>query len=301
MVTQPPFLPPPGAPHPAPHGPGWSPGTGRFPGLIPLRPLTVGEILVLAAQVVRRHAVPLLLLAAGFGAVSAGALLGLLGATGHLDSYASAAWFQDVLDGRTATPPLSILAASVVSLLVSAVGAVFVSGVAGACAGAEAMGRTGRAAAAERLAGRWSALTLVSVVVGAAIAVGLMLLVVPGVLAYLALSFAGAAVVMERVAPGEAFRRSVTVVRGHRGRLLGASAAALLGGVVLDTVVSSLVLSIFSITDPTTSIVVQQGVGVVVGAATGAWFAAVVALSYIDARIRSEGLGDALQRAAARG
>lgn len=300
MVTQPPFLPPPGTPHPVPHGPAWGPNGLRAPGLIPLRPLTVGEILVLAFQVVRRHAVPLLLLAAGFGALSAGALLGLLAATGQLGSYASAAWFQDVLDGRTSTPPLSILLASVVSLLVSSVGAVFLSGVAGACAGAEAMGRTGRAAA-ERLAGRWSSLAVVSLIVGAAIAVGLVLLVVPGVLAYLALAFAGAVVVMERAAPGVALRRATTVVRGHRGRLLGASAAALLGGVVIDTVVSSLVLSLFSITDPTTSIVVQQGVGVVVGAVTGAWFATVVALTYIDARMRSEGLAEALGRAAARG
>ena len=301
MVTQPPFLPPSSAPHPLPHGAGWGAGGSRPPGLIPLRPLTVGEILALAVQVVRRHLVPLLVLAAGFGALSAGALLGLLGATGQLGSYASAAWFQDVLDGRTATPPGSIPAASLASLIVSAVGAVFLSGVASACAGAEALGRTGRAAAAERLAGRWSSLTVVSLAVGLAIAVGLVLLVVPGVLAYLALAFAGAVVVMERAAPGEALRRSVTVVRGHRGRLLGASVAALLVGVVIDTVVSSLVLSIFSVTDPTWSIVVQQCVGVVVGAVTGAWFAAVVALTYIDARIRSEGLGHALQRAAAHG
>lgn len=263
--------------------------------------MTVGEILTQAAQVVRRHLLPLGLLSAGFGALSAAAMLGVLAGAGQLDVYASASWFQDVVDGRSATPPVSILLASMVSLLIGAIGTVVVSGVATACAGADAMGLSGRSAAAGRLAGRWGALAVVALVVGAAVAVGLLVVVVPGVLAYLALAFAGPAAVMERATPGAALRRSLAVVRGHRGRLLGASAAALLGGVVVDTVVSSLVLSILGVTDPTTSILVQQGVGVVTGAFTGAWLAAVVALSYIDARIRSEGLGEALRRAAAAG
>lgn len=298
VVSRPPFLPSGGGFPPGPPGSGWGPAASPSPGPIPLRPLTVGEILVQAVQVVRRHLGPLALLSGGFGALSAAALLGVLAATDQLGVYASATWLQDVVDGRTTTPPLSILLASMASLLIGVIGTVVVSGVAAACAGADAMGRTDRAAAAGRLAGRWSALAGVAVIVGSAVAVGLVLLIVPGVLAYLALGFAGAVVVMERATPGVALRRALVVVRGHRARLLGASAAAVLGGVVIDTVVSSLVLSIFGITDGTTSIVVQQGVGVVVGAFTGAWFAAVVALSYIDARVRSEGLGEALRRAA---
>lgn len=250
---------------------------------------------------VRRHVMPLAVLAAVVGALSSGALLGVLAGTGQLAGYASAAWLQDVLDGRSATPPVSILFASSASLLISTVGTVIVSGVAAACAGADAMGRTGRAAAAGRMTGRWAPLAIVAGVAGAAIAVGLLLVIVPGVLAYLSLAFAGAAVVMERATPRQALARSLRVVQGHRGRLLGASAAALLTGLVIDTVVSSLVLGLFSITDPTITIIAQQGVSVVVGAFTGAWFSAVVALSYIDARVRSEGLGEALRQAAATG
>ncbi|TKV61517.1 hypothetical protein FDO65_08080 [Nakamurella flava] len=300
-MTQPPFLPSGGGFPSGPPGSGRGPTALPSPGPIPLRPLTVGEILVQAVQVVRRHLAPLALLSGGFGALSAAALLGVLAGTDQLGVYASATWLQDVVDGRSTTPPLSILLASMVSLLIGAIGTVLVSGVAAACAGADAMGRTDRAAAAGRLAGRWSALGVVAVIVGSAVAVGLVVLIVPGVLAYLALGFAGAVVVMERATPGVALRRSLVVVRGHRGRLLGATAAALLAGVVIDTVVSMLVLSIFGITDGTTSIVVQQGVGVLVGAVTGAWFAAVVALAYIDARVRSEGLGEALRRAATTG
>ena len=64
----------------------------------------------------------------------------------------------------------------------------------------------------------------VAVIVGVLVAVGLMLLVVPGVFAYLILVLAAPVAVMERGAVGASLRRSALLTRGHRGRILGAVA-----------------------------------------------------------------------------
>ena len=267
------------------------------PGPIPLRPLGVGEILGVAVTVVRRCLLPLVLAALAVGVLSAAVTVGVLAAAGSLQSYAEATWLEEVLRGGTSIPT-SIVVSALAGLLVSVVGAQVVAGVATVYAGALAQGRDGRGEIVTRLRGRWPALLGVSVIVGALVSVGLMLLVAPGIFAYLVLALAASVVSMERSGVGAAMRRSAQLGRGHRGRIFGALALALLIGTVGGAIVTTVLSSLFGQHDAVTTLLITQGVGAVVGAFTGAWTGAVVALLYIDVRIRTERLDYALRLAA---
>ena len=261
--------------------------------------MAVGEILGLGWGVVRRSLAPLAAAAIAVSAVSAIVTLGALAATGSLQTFADAAWVDDLLRGGSTTIPSGIVIATLLGLLVSTTGGPIVAGLAAAFAGAHAMGRDGRGAVAERLAGRWPVLLTTALVVGVLVAGGLLVLVVPGVLAYLILAFAGPVAVMERGSVGESLRRSAALTRGHRGRILGAVAVTLIAGSVAAAIVSSFAGAVVGGTGSVTTLLVTQTVSVLVGGIAGAWTGAVIALLYIDVRIRTEHLDDALRAAAA--
>jgi hypothetical protein len=289
----------PGDPRHEPYGgPGRPGGWDAQPGPIPLRPLGVGDLLGTAITVVRRCAMPLCLAAFVAAALSNGVSMGVLAAMGSLQSYAEAAWLEDIIRGGTSVPA-SVVASALASLVVSTVTAAVVAGLATAGAGALAQGRDGRGAVAQRMSGRWPVLSGVAVVVGVLCSAGLLLLVVPGVLAYLILVLAPPAAVMEHSGFGESLRRSAQLTRGHRGRILGVTVLAGLIAGVAGTVVTTLLSSVFGQQDPVTLLLISQSVGTLVAAFTGAWSGAVIALLYIDIRIRTEHLDYALRIAAA--
>lgn len=241
---------------------------------------------------------PLCVAAFVAAALSNGVSMGVLAAMGSLQSYAEAAWLEDIIRGGTAIPA-PVVASALASLVVSTVTGVVVAGLATAGAGALAQGRDGRGAVAQRMSGRWPVVLGVALVVGVLCSMGLLLLVVPGVLAYLILVLAAPAAVMERSGLGESLRRSVQLTRGHRGRILGVAVLAGLIAVVAGTVVTTVLSSVFGQQDPVTLLLITQSVGTVVAAFTGAWSGAVIALLYIDIRIRTEHLDYALRIAAA--
>lgn len=293
----------PGYPRPDPYG---QPYPGRPnewnqqpPGPIPLRPLSVGDLLGTAVTVVRRCPAPLCLAAFLAAVLANGASLAVLAVSGSLQSYAEAAWLEDILQGGTTSIPGSIIASGLTSLVVSTVCAAVVAGMATACAGALAQGRDGRGAISQRLAGRWPVLIAVALIVGVLCSVGLMLLVVPGVLAYLVLVLAAPVVVMERSGVAESMRRSSRLSRGHRGRILGVTLLAGVIAGIASTIVTTVLSSVFGQQDAVTLVLITQAVGAVVAAFTGAWTGAVIALLYIDIRIRTERLDYALRIAAA--
>ncbi len=269
------------------------------PGPIPLRPLGVGDLFGGAVTVVRRCAVPLCLAAFVAAALSDGTSLAVLAATGMLRSYAEAAWLEDILRGAGTGVPASIVASALAALVISTTCGAIVAGLATSCAGALAQGRDGRGAVSQRLAGRWPVLIGVALIVGVLCSVGLLLFVVPGVLAYLVLVLAAPAAVMERSGVGESLRRSVRLSRGHRGRIFGVTLLAGVITTITGVVITSVISAAFGQQDPVTTLLITQGIGVVVGAFTGAWTASVVALLYIDIRIRTERLDYALRIAAA--
>ena len=261
--------------------------------------MTIGEILLAGVTVVRRNLVPLGGAAVLVGAVSAAATLALLAGTGTLQTYAEGEWVTDILTGVSTSPPGGIILASLVGLLVSAIGGPVIAGLAAAYAGAQALGRDGKGAVTERLAGRWGVLLGVAAIVGALVAAGLMLLVVPGVIAYLIWVLAAPVMVMERGSVGASLRRSALLTRGHRGRILGAVAVSMIVGALAGAVVSTLVAAVVAQSDAVTVLIITQVVAVIVGGLTGAWTGAVVALLYVDIRIRTEHLDQALRSAAA--
>jgi hypothetical protein len=261
--------------------------------------MTVGDILSAGFAVLRRHLVPLGGAAVLVAAISTCVTYGLLAAGGSLQTYADGLWLQDMLSGKATTIPGGILLSTLLGLLVTTVGAPVIAGLASAYTGAQALGQDGRGAVTERLRGRWDVLLGVAAVVGVAVSVGLMLLIVPGVLAYLILVLAAPVAVMERGSIGESLRRSSVLTRGHRGRILGAVAVAMIAGAIASAIAAFIAGALFGTASTGTALAVTEFVSVLVGGLAAAWTGAVVAVLYIDIRIRTEHLDQALRSAAA--
>jgi hypothetical protein len=275
------------------------PGDPRSqPGLIPLRPLTIGEVLATGWVILLRHIVPLVGTSVLLGAASAAVTLGTLAAAGSLQTYADAGWLEDLLGGGT-TLPTGIVVATLLGLFVTTSSGPVIAGVAVAYAGAQALGRDGKGAVRERLHGRWPVLIGIALLVGVLVAAGLMVLIVPGVVAYLVLVFAAPAAVMERGSVSAALRRSSVLTRGYRGRILSAVALTLIVGTLAGAAASAVTGGLVGQASSTTTLIVSQLVSVLVGGFAGAWTGAVVAVLYIDVRIRTEHLDQALRAAAA--
>ena len=201
-------------PSPGPYDGSAAQGPWEQPGIIPLRPMTVGDILSAGFAVLRRHLLPLGGAAVLVAAISTCVTFGTLAAAGSLRTYADGLWLQDILSGKTSTLPGGILLSTVLGLLVTTIGAPVIAGMASAYTGAQALGHDGRGAVTERLRGRWGVLLGLAAVVGLTVTVGLMLLIVPGVIAYLILVLAAPAAVMERGSVGGSLRRSSVLTRG---------------------------------------------------------------------------------------
>ena len=260
--------------------------------------MTVGEVLGVGWTILKRHIGQLGGAAVLVSALSTAVTFGCLALTGSLSTFAEAGWLDDLLTGKSTSVPAGIVLASLLGLLITTSGAPVIAGLATAYAGAGALGKDGRGAVAERLRGRWPVLIGTALAVGLAVAVGLMLLVVPGVFAYVILVLAAPVVVMERSAAGAAIRRSAALTRGHRGRILGAVAVTTISGVLAGAVASALVGGLVGQTGSVGALLLTEFVSVVVGGLAAAWTGAVVAVLYIDIRIRTEHLDQALRYAA---
>jgi hypothetical protein len=261
--------------------------------------MTVGEILSAGFAVLRRHLLPLGGAAVLVAAIGTCLTFGSLAVSGSLQTYADGLWLEDMLSGKTTQLPGGILLSTLLGLLVTTIGGPVVAGLASAYTGAEALGHDGRGAVAERLRGRWGVLLAVAALVGVSVTVGLMLLIVPGVFAYLILVLAAPVAVMERASVGASLRRSATLTRGHRGRILGAVAVAMITGTIASAVAAFIAGVLVGQASSGTALVVTEFVSVLVGGLAAAWTGAVVAVLYVDVRIRTEHLDQALRAAAA--
>lgn len=290
----------PGFPPPPP--PGWGPPPAD-PGPIPLRPLTAGDLLGAGFGVVRRHLALLGPVAVLVSALSSAATMGILAGYGTLGEFASGQLYDDLLSGwqsGTMHVPAGLYTSAAVSMLISVTGTLVLSGLAAACVGVDAVGRqTVRGALAERLAGRTWPLLLTAIAVGVAVSIGLVLLIVPGVLVYLAWAAAAPATAMERSGPSVALQRSARLTRGHRGRILGMTLLIVVIGYVIESIVSAVALAAAGSLSPVASLVLSGSVTAVVAAVTSSWTGAVIALLYVDIRVRTENLAPALRAFAA--
>lgn len=273
----------------------------RQPGLVPLRPLTISEVLGLSFRMARRHFArlgPWALLASLLGSA---VVWGVLAATGTLDAYVDGSWIDAALNGtELSLPPAGISLATLAQLIVDGTSTVLIAGVAAVLIGQDVLGRTVSAQERRaRLSGaRLWALVGVAALAGAGIAVGFAFLVVPGVLLSLAWFVVGPALVMERGSPGVALRRSLVLTRGSWGRLFGLAVSLLAIGLVLSILVSSLMAPLTASASDLTALLVADLGGAVVAMLTTSWGAAAMALSYVDLRIRTENFAATLSAAA---
>ena len=277
------------------------------PGVYPLRPLRIGEILGHGIRIAWANAVLLVPLALVAGLVAAGIQLAVLAGFDELDTLASGRW-ATLLQQTTPADAQRLLTLSWHVLLASAAGGIVTLLVtpvlAGMAAGGVAESATRRgpqtAAVLTRLRGRWGTLVLTGLLAGGCVAVGLVLLVVPGVVLGVMLLPAGPVAALEGGRPLDNLRRAARLTQGMRGRLFGVSLLAALcaGGVGL--VLTAVLGGVLRIGNDTGGYVALQLTGAVVGGFTAAFSAAVTALLYVDLRMRREGLAQALARSLSR-
>ncbi|RZQ62614.1 hypothetical protein [Amycolatopsis suaedae] len=301
-------------PQPAPPPPGqggWSPhGLGK-PGVIPLRPLGLTEILDGSITTIRRH--PGIMLGFSAVVVAVTQLLGL----GFLFLLLPAV--DDVpLPDPQATPEqmlsaLGDLYANIAItngpfLVLTFIATTFLSGVLTVVIGRAVLGRPikfGEALAEAR--SRFLPLLGLSVLYLLMVVVGGVLCIIPGIFLYVWFALATPALVLEKGSIMESFRRSTVLVRGAWWRVFG---VLLLAWVITNAITFVIGLpfgalagiSTVSDSDSLADLLAVQLLpslgSVIAGTITLPFTAAVTSLVYIDQRMRREGMDIQLARSA---
>ncbi|HET6817193.1 MAG TPA: hypothetical protein VFH66_08215 [Mycobacteriales bacterium] len=290
-------LPPPVSGQWSAYSPSW-PSAAPRPGIIPLRPLSVGEILDGAFTAIRRYPRTVLGLSASIAAIQQ--LLGFV---------------VDVSTGGFASPTANELTAvgtvsGLVTVLVNAVLAAVLVGMLTIVIGDAVIARR----APIRVV--WARLRplLWRLIVAAFLAavlpwLGLIALIVGGVLLWVALSFTTPALVLERLTVRQALRRSWRLTMASFWRVLGIRllawllAAVLSGILAIPGVIIALASTANSFDGTSGSVGLGAEIAIrlssfVANAITLPFVAGVVALLYIDSRMRTEALDVTLVRAA---
>lgn len=302
---QPPPMPPP-APRP-PYGPGA--GLGK-PGVIPLRPLNVGEILDGAITTMRRY--PALVFGmSAVVAVLAGVLDFLLtyyvvGDLPDPQRLSTAATQQEQLNYLA--DMFSKLSGSLgVSVLITLLTHTFLSGFITVVVGRAVLGRPVKLGeAVAELRPRLLPLLGLTLLTTICILVGTFLLIIPGIFLYTMLSLTAPALVLERGTIGQAFKRSWRLVSGSWWRVFGILLLAGLVGFLISMVIQlPFGLGGGLSADPTQPVTLTLGsrllteLGSVIAQTIVVPFtSAATALLYIDQRMRREGMDIQLARSA---
>lgn len=280
----------------------WTPATELRPGLIPLRPLALGEILDGAFSVVRRNPKATLgwsaivivvsqLISVGVGLVD-GSLGSALDATG-----ASSTFGAGPIGGRLLT---LVVSAASIGVLTGFVAVVVADAVLGrAPTFGEVWGR---------VRPRVLPLLVVAVLSGVLPYLALVALVLPGIFLWGALALAPPALVLERLTVGASLRRSWRLATKDWWRVFGIRLIAVLIAGVISAVLlvpAGIVGGISSARSlgsadsrPIAFLIIIAIVATVAGILTQPFVAAVTVLLYIDRRMRAEALDVALASAA---
>jgi hypothetical protein len=266
---------------------------------VPLRPLSVGEILDGAFTAIRRYPRTVLGLSASIAAVQQ--LLGFV---------------VDVSTGGFASPTAGRFTAlgtvsGIITLLINAVLATALMGMLTLVIGDAVIGRSAplRTVWARLRPLMWR-LLLASFLAAILPWLGLIALIVGGVLLWVALAFTTPALVLERLTVRQALRRSWRLTMASFWRVLGIRLlawllAAVLGGILAipGTIVAFLsAANSFESGDSSLGLGAEIAIrlsSLLANASTLPFVAGVVALLYIDCRMRTEALDVTLARAAA--
>lgn len=295
----------------APQLSGWGPPpSAPKPGVIPLRPLGIPELLDGAITAVRRY--PKAIIVPSF-AVALG-----LGAVNYLVALVSLTMYRGINDLDANTVSGSDLAGvfgptlfvSLAGALVQVVATVLLTGVVTAVMGQAVLGRPVTLPEAWAIVRprAWRLLGL-GLLVTVIVSVGLILCLIPGIIAGVYLSIASAALVLEKSTIGSAMRRSMSLVNGAFWRTFGALILMVIIYFVINVAISVpfaipefIAPSVDSatLTVDETRFVINNAIAtvgsVIVSTITLPFVAAVLSLIYIDRRMRTEGLDITLAR-----
>jgi hypothetical protein len=277
------YAPPPGYQPPQYSVPVWAPPPADKPGVIPLRPLAVGEVLDGSFASIRMN--PKALLGLSFLVVLIGQLL-ILGLN------------LGVRNAGTGARAGAAVASTAIALLQSSI----VTGAIIIVIGEAVLGtRLSPREALNRLEGRIWRLVGLSLLVGLLTGLATLLLIIPGIYLFVLLAFATPVFVLEKTTVGGALRRSAQLVRGSWWRtfgigLLGYLVAGVIGGLIqlpfaLFAARSAGLFTTAPSADVSPWSEVLLAVGRIIGGTiTTPILAGTIALMYIDRRMRREGL-----------
>jgi Membrane domain of glycerophosphoryl diester phosphodiesterase len=281
------------------------------PGIIPLRPLAVSEILDGAFSTIRRHPKATLGLSAAVACVQQALTLGWRAAAGTLTQSTT---FFGTSSSDSSGQAVTYFGGFAVTLLIGLILGALLTGLLCLVVSDSILGKETSAGAAWNRARplAWRILGA-SVLVAIAESFGLVACVIPGVFLWGAWALTIPALVLERTTVIGAMRRSWRLVtpsfwRVFGIRLLGVIIAGVLTGLLSSvTVVLTLRDSTNQFGDTSsaathlsaTTVVLTALIGVVVTTLTAPFLAGMVTLLYVDRRIRAEALDVQLQQAAA--
>ncbi|MFD5097064.1 hypothetical protein ACFWMR_41090 [Amycolatopsis thailandensis] len=291
----------------------WKVGLGR-PGVIPLRPLNLTDILDGAVTAMRKYW-RMVFGAAAITAVLTAALnlvgLLLVDTTGDLEKIRDlgpAATDQELMNQMFSVLGGS-LATSFITLVATLLGTTILTGFLTVLMGKAVLGKpvTFKEALKEATP-RLLPLLGLTVLYTLAIMVAAIFCLLPAIIPYTFWALASPAFILERGTVMEAFRRSVKLVSGMFWRVFGILLLAYVISSFLASIITipfsfSAFLSIFGNLDqmyvPSTGDLILQSVGTVIAQTiVGPFTALVTVILYIDQRMRREGMDIELARAA---
>ena len=286
------------------------------PGVIPLRPLAVGEIVDGAVSTMRKH--PKLIIGAAAVVAAVTQILGLLVQLPFLDDVTSVVTLdpntvteQEAIDQLT-SGLVGLLTGALLSALLLVLGTVFLSGFVTVVVGRAVLGRPVTFAEAwEEFKPQLPRLLGATLLSGLLFVVGALFCILPGVWLWVLFGLVTPALVLERSTVGTAFGRSRALVKGAWWRtfgvlLLAAVISAIIGWIIsIPFGVLGAATTGFS-ADPTAALsagsLVLSSIGAIIASTiTLPFTAAVTVLVYVDRRMRAEGMDIELQRAAGHG
>ncbi|HKS44218.1 MAG TPA: hypothetical protein VJT49_03720 [Amycolatopsis sp.] len=297
-------------PQPPPVPSGHDAGYGK-PGVVPLRPLTVGEILDGAIATMRRHAALVFGVSAVVALIETGlsvaASIWLLSGLGNVPRPGPAATEQELLNysGRLLGQTAATLG---VTLAVTVLVRTFLTGFMTVVVGKAVLGKPITfGEAMTELKPRLLPLVGVTVLYTLMVTVGSMFCLIPGLWLYALFGLASPALVLEHAGIRQSLNRSRTLVQGAWWRVFGILLLTTLCAAVISLVIQipfNLSLGFGAAgTDQLAGMSVGQqllsGAGEVIAATlVGPFVAGATALLYIDQRMRKEGMDIQLARAA---
>lgn len=262
-----------------PGGNPWNPGGLGQPGVIPLRPLELGDLYRGAIATISRY--PGLV----FGSAA------IVGFVHLIVSYLT--WSGPPADLMSAaTDPAAGSLGSLLGTVVLMLGSIWLTGVFTVVISRAVLGRPLTFAEMSReLSPKLPGLIVVSLVVTVLTTIGLVLCVLPGVWVAVLLSMAGPALVLEGLGVGAALRRSKELLDGQWWRVFG---ILLLTGVI--GAIASLVVSIPAVfASGALASVILGAIPIVL---ITPFSSLVLVLVYVDLRMRRENLHFELARSA---